>query len=245
MKADEITYPARLTEVERTWLMTKPFGTFNREESQRTFADFSTVLTILNEHAPNAKRVVELGCGPGWLSVFLAQMGYEVSGYDLSPEMIDIARQRARDTGIDINFEVHDMDKPVPETASETDVVIIYDALHHCAADEPVLKNAYRTLRKGGILLLAEPNRVHATDADAQEAVARFGVTERGLDASVLRRICKKVGFRQTWRYHASGQSFRPRHNGLVDTLKMLVYPFLARFVFGAFRTRIWFVAER
>ncbi|MBI4032701.1 class I SAM-dependent methyltransferase [Candidatus Berkelbacteria bacterium] len=246
MKTDEIAYPSQLTAAEEQWLHTKPFGTFNRAESQRNLHDVSTLLTLILKHAPKAERIIELGCGPGWLSLILAQLGYDVRGYDLSPEMIAVAKDRARALSPGPQFAVHDMDSPLALPAGEhADVVIIYDALHHCAEDRPVLTNAYASLRPHGILILAEPNRAHATDADSLEAVKRFGVTERGLDARTLARECRAVGFTKTWRYHASGQSFQPRHEGFGETIKMLAYPFLARFIYGNVRTRIWLVAEK
>ncbi len=57
-------------------------------------------------------RVADLGCGTGSLSVLLATAGHEVTGIDLSPAMVERARQKARDTGIDTRFEVGDASNP-------------------------------------------------------------------------------------------------------------------------------------
>lgn len=244
-KQAEIDYPAKLDAVEQVWLTTKPFGNYNRDESRRTFQDFSTILNLIQRHHPTAKRILELGCGPGWLGVFLGQMGYEVAGYDISPAMIEVAKGRAQNMKA-VQFEVADIESTLIESErGRNDIVIIYDALHHCQSDKQVLEKIFQYLKPGGILILAEPNRVHAHDHDAHEAVERFGVTERGLNAGQLQRLCRKLGFERTWRYHASGQSFEPRSEGLVETLKMLIYPLLVRVYFGRNRTRIWLVAQK
>ncbi len=243
-KQAEIDYPAKLDARERMWLATKPFGNFKIDESRRVFQDFSTILTLIQRHQPEASSILELGCGPGWLSLFLAQMGYQVTGYDLAPAMIEIAKQRGVELKItNSRFGVTDMEKELLDEHNRHDVVVIYDALHHSQNDQAVLAHAYRYLKPNGMLILAEPNRVHADDHDSLEAVERFGTTERGMSVTTLRKLLKTAGFRQSHRYHASGQSFEPRHEGFLETAKMLLYPFLVRFYFGGTRTRIWMVA--
>ena len=246
-KQAEIDYPAKLNAAERRWLATKPFGSFNREESRRTFQDFSTLLKLIDRHQPLASNILELGCGPGWLSILLSWMGFRVTGYDISPAMIKVAKNRATTLKLErVYFGVADMETThIKAEDGRHDVVIIYDALHHCSDEAAVINHCYHYLKPGGILLLAEPNRVHEHSQDAHVAVERFGVTERGFDVGTLRQQCRQAGFERSWRYHASGQSFEPRHEGLIDSLKMLIYPFLVRFYFGRTRTRIWFVAQK
>jgi SAM-dependent methyltransferase len=245
-KQAEIEYPNKLDARERQWLLTKPFGSFNRDESRRSFQDFSTLLTLIQRHRPQATSTLELGCGPGWLSIFLAEMGFQTTGYDISPAMIAVAKRRAHALSLDNRlFRVGDMEFELTSEVGRHDVVVIFDALHHIHAERGVFNHAYSYLKPGGILVLAEPNRVHEHDHESVEVVKRFGTTERGLAIPRLRRLLRAVGFRKNWRYHASGQSFEPRHEGFVETLKMLAYPFLARFYFGGTRTRIWLVAEK
>ena len=43
----------------------------------------------------DGKRILDIGCGTGLLSVKLAKMGADVTGIDISPEMITVAEQRA------------------------------------------------------------------------------------------------------------------------------------------------------
>jgi SAM-dependent methyltransferase len=55
-------------------------------------------------------RILELGCGDGTLSCFLAAQGFEVVGVDISPGMIEEAKSRASREGVDVHFEVADGD---------------------------------------------------------------------------------------------------------------------------------------
>ena len=49
-------------------------------------------------------RALELGCGTGTNTVWLAQHGFDCTGVDLSPRAIARARQRADEAGVQVNF---------------------------------------------------------------------------------------------------------------------------------------------
>ncbi len=50
---------------------------------------------ILNQHAPSATDMLELGCGTGAHAMLLAEKGYRIHGIDISEEMLEVARRRA------------------------------------------------------------------------------------------------------------------------------------------------------
>lgn len=49
---------------------------------------------LLSSYSPNAKTILELGCGTGEHSILLIKEGYEVHGVDLSAEMLERAKQK-------------------------------------------------------------------------------------------------------------------------------------------------------
>lgn len=74
--------------------------------------------------------VLDLGTGPGSLALALAERGRRAIGVDASPTMIEVARKRAADQGLDheVEFQVGDAHDPtgLPQVAG----VVIGDALH-------------------------------------------------------------------------------------------------------------------
>lgn len=54
-------------------------------------------------------RVLELGCGDGYLAVLFGSHGYRYRGVDLSPEMVEAAKKRLHIAGFDASFEVGDV----------------------------------------------------------------------------------------------------------------------------------------
>lgn len=72
------------------------------------YADFYE--NTINEYAPSApKKLVDLGCGTGSITVLMAKRGFEVCGIDLSFEMLAAAQKKASDGHLKIIFAEQDM----------------------------------------------------------------------------------------------------------------------------------------
>lgn len=113
-------------------------------------------LRFVLEHARG--RVLELGCGGGWLSLELARRGHEVTGLDACKPLIDAARAYARQQGFDpsrLDFRVADLNQ-VSLPAGEYDSVIAWHSLHHLLAVPRLMAEVRKTLRPGGCLLVCD-----------------------------------------------------------------------------------------
>jgi len=81
---------------------------FAAEIYDQTVTDWPGELDFYREAAKGAKSVLEVACGTGRIGLRLAQEGWGVAGFDLSPHMIEIARRKAE--GIhNIDLAVADM----------------------------------------------------------------------------------------------------------------------------------------
>ncbi len=78
------------------------------DSSEEDYNEFKTHINrILNRGvAPSEGRVLELGCGAGNMTIWLARKGYEAYGVDIAPAGIAWARERAQEQDIQINFTV-------------------------------------------------------------------------------------------------------------------------------------------
>ncbi|WGX97394.1 DUF480 domain-containing protein [Nocardioides sp. L-11A] len=98
--------------------------------------------------------VVEVGCGPGHVTAYLADAGVDATGLDLTPEMVALARERYPD-GV---YEVGDLRSLMrPVNGSGWAAVLGWYSLIHLAASElPAAVEALsRPMRPGGLLVLA------------------------------------------------------------------------------------------
>lgn len=69
----------------------------------------SELQRVLSQIAIQPCRALELGCGTGTNSVWLAQQGFEVTGLDVAPLAVERAEERARAARLTVHFQVADV----------------------------------------------------------------------------------------------------------------------------------------
>ena len=192
------------------WLRTKPFSAapgYELRECLRTFAHMTERLEL-----GIRAQVLDVGCGPGWLSEFLARCGYWVTGVDVSPDMVRIARERIDSItlptgeGIEVRAEFHAM--PVLELpwTNRFDAAVLYDAMHHFHDEVETLRVIRRTLAPGGRIYIHEGVRPEPGSEGERELIAEMeqhGTLESPFDPEYLLAVLKKAGYREITRYAA------------------------------------------
>src|SRR5262249_2157155 len=104
---------------------------------------------------PAPKRILDIGCGTGSLSLLMAEMGHEVSAIDLSPAMIAQAKTKALAGGQSINFQV--MDAAYPQLpAKNFDALLCRHLLWALPEPSRVLQRWLALLAAGGRMILIE-----------------------------------------------------------------------------------------
>jgi malonyl-CoA O-methyltransferase len=100
------------------------------------------------------RDVLELGCGTGKNTAWLAERAKTVVGLDFSPGMLARARERVGATHV--RFVQHDVREPWPVPDVTADVIVGNLVLEHVGDLAPIYAEAVRALRPGGQLLLCE-----------------------------------------------------------------------------------------
>lgn len=117
-------------------------------------------LTIQSSLMKSGEKVLDVGCGTGGVTIpARARVGEAgaASGIDPSPEMISVARKKARKAGLDIDFRVGVIES-LPYPDATFDVVTSSLMMHHLPYDVQVkgVAEIYRVLKPGGRLLIAD-----------------------------------------------------------------------------------------
>ena len=112
------------------------------------------------------RRVLDLGCGFGALSVYLAWHGAEVVGIDRDPKPAVVGRAVAAEHGLAVALRQGRMED-VDVAAAAFDAIIMNNTLCYVidpAARQAVLAGAARAARAGAVLVVRDPNALHPLD---------------------------------------------------------------------------------
>lgn len=101
------------------------------------------------------KSVLDIACGAGDQSVLFAKRGLNVSGFDLSNCLIEVAKKRAGEAGLKVDFTPADMREMDFKERFEAAVLLSHSfGFFNHEENMGVLKGTYKALAKGGRLLL-------------------------------------------------------------------------------------------
>jgi ubiquinone/menaquinone biosynthesis C-methylase UbiE len=120
-------------------------------------------VTVLHRMGIQPGRVLDLACGTGTTTLLLSQKGLRVSGADNSPGMLEIARQKARNTGREISFLEQDMRALVLKEPVEL-MTCFFDSINYMLEEDDLLatfQSVFDSLRDGGLFLF-DVNTEHA-----------------------------------------------------------------------------------
>jgi len=164
---------------------------FSDSDCSRYLLEIGTLMSLLPSPP---KKILDLGCGTGWTSVFLAKCGYEVIGQDISEDMIEHANQNKKRENLDnLQFIVSDYEDL--NFFEEFDCAIFFDSLHHAINEDAALASVYNALKPGGICIALEPGKGHGEAEYSVNAVKKFDVTEKDMDPEKIIQSGKKAGF--------------------------------------------------
>lgn len=118
-------------------------------------------------------RVLEVGCGPGYLSLELARSGHKVTGIDISGACIDLAKLTAERDPYKKKrgaLEYHcvdflDEDKLIGK--DKYDCIVFLGTLHHFKNQDQVMKRTRDCLKKDGHIYIHEPVRDRVCERNA------------------------------------------------------------------------------
>jgi SAM-dependent methyltransferase len=189
MKQGEIDYLRAIGPAGQQHAMNKPYS------DNHCGSYLIAMGQIMGLLPPPPARILDLGCGTGWTSVMLAKRGYDVVGFDISPDMIAAATELQRLENVS-NVRFHVGDYESVEAGESFDGVLFFDALHHAEDEKAALASVHRVLRKGGVCVASEPGRGHSSTPEAIRAIEQFGVNEKDMPPTHVATVTQGLSFK-------------------------------------------------
>jgi ubiquinone/menaquinone biosynthesis C-methylase UbiE len=117
------------------------------------------VPTVARFDAFRGKTVVEIGCGVGTDGIEFARNGANYIGVDLTPNSIELTRERFQVFGVPGRFEVANAEEGLPLPDASVDHVYSFGVIHHSPVPEKIVQEIYRILKSGGTFTVMLYNR--------------------------------------------------------------------------------------
>ena len=131
----------------------------------------SAILQVSSPENKNVK-ILEVGCGPGHISLELARAGFDVIGLDLSAKCVEVAEKFAKEdpwgkTRGNLQYLVDDFLSPDLLEENHFDFIVFVGALHHFPDQAAVCQQCRRLLNRNGHIIALEPTRDRVTRGNA------------------------------------------------------------------------------
>lgn len=142
--------------------------------------------------------VLDAGCGEGYLSRILASRGANVTGIDISPRLVEMAR--AKDPEGNITYQVADLSQPLPAYQDHFDLIASFFVFNDVSDYRGFLTTLGSVLKRAGRLVFFMNNpyslvvRGHITDyfAASGQAFPYRGMTEEGVRVHFYHRTLEE-----------------------------------------------------
>ena len=145
----------------------------------------------------DGRETLDAGCGEGRLARILAAGGARVTGIDLSPRLIEMAR--AKDAAGDIDYRLADLSRPLPELTGAFDLIASHLVLNDVRDYRGFISNLSMMAKPGARLVLGFNNpyssvvREHVADYFASGTMATYGgLWQAGIKARYYHRTLEE-----------------------------------------------------
>ncbi|PEJ53330.1 SAM-dependent methyltransferase [Bacillus sp. AFS002410] len=111
------------------------------------------IKTLVKEKA----KILEIAPGPGYLSIELAKMGFEVTGVEISPDFVTIEKNNAKEANVSVDFKEGNASN-LPCEENTFDFIVCSAAFKNFKEPVKAISEMYRVLKPGGTALIIDMN---------------------------------------------------------------------------------------
>lgn len=129
------------------------YNAFYRDKDYK--GEVAQIDHLLRKYGNGINKLINFGCGTGKHDIELGKLGYQCEGIDMSPVMIDIARENAHSEKMDIPFEVADIRSYEPQEQYDA-VISLFHVMSYQNENADILsafQSARKALNQGGLFL--------------------------------------------------------------------------------------------
>lgn len=177
---------------------------------------FNSLIRKLNKWVPLQKgiKILEVGCGTGWLLILFKLNGFECVGLEISQDNANFAIQWSKKYGVNLHIIVDSIENYCEN--GKYDIIIANSVFEHVKDWQKGLKNVYMSLKKGGLFYFTSTNKFSFKQGEFNfplyswlpdnfryklrtflqgEEIMRFGIDYNQFTYFQLRKVFKDLGY--------------------------------------------------
>ncbi len=163
----------------------------------------------LTDGLPNGASILEVAPGPGYFAIELARLGrFHVTALDISHTFVEIARENARQAGVDVDFRQGDASH-MPFAGESFDLIICQAAFKNFSRPLEAINEMYRVLRTGGTAIIQDMWK-EASDAAIRAEVdpMRLNPLNTFMTRQALKGLRRRAYTKQQFEQLAAASAF-------------------------------------
>lgn len=163
--------------------------TSQSEKTEERFASIQAVALRLhkqwNAHHDGSLEVADIGCGAGTQCLMWGKLGHRVHGLDINEPLLNLARRRAAEAGLAVDFRLGTATR-LPWADATMDICLVPELLEHVTEWQPCLVECARILKPGGVLFVTTTNKLCPKQQE-------FGLPLYSWYPAFLKRYCERL----------------------------------------------------
>ncbi|XRG80572.1 class I SAM-dependent methyltransferase [Rossellomorea sp. GAMAL-10_SWC] len=148
---------------------------YDKNSRKSRMTQMQEYATEIQSLVQEGAKILEVAPGPGYLSIELAKIGFDVTGVELSPDFVNIEKNNAKEANVLVNFKEGNASN-LPCDDNTFDFIVCSAAFKNFMDPVKALKEMYRVLKPGGTSLIIDMN-FNATAQDIEGEIRKTGMT--------------------------------------------------------------------
>lgn len=168
----------------------------------------------------DVRRILETGFGAGRHVIYLAQLGYEVSGVEIAQNGIDITKKWLKEEGLQAELKYADL-KDLPYPAGYFDAVICRGVITHAHLEgiRKGIQEAARVIRQDGLFLCTFISTNSSLMGKGERIDDTTWICDDEMEAGVIHHfMTRQEVLKETAGFFRKKELYHLQYNGLVNT---------------------------
>jgi len=119
----------------------------------------------MHKHLNGDSRILEIGVGSGWFQIYCRQQGLNISGLEISPQLIEVAKEYGAHHGTELDLKIGNIEDTEIGPAAY-DAIVASSVFEHVEDWQKGVKKIYDALKPGGVFYFDSTNKFSFTSGE-------------------------------------------------------------------------------